>query len=265
MRSQRAFSSWPQSFTASIQYSFHIPLKAEGWVGRDGWLSDLDSCPWEDGHRSSVCTNQARWRATSLTSRKTLQLCHAATSVFDKRPLNECLSVYESVPIQLAWHRFPGPAISNAKIYISNKIYQSNFIKQHSETVTVWNYQNADYRKKIHCAFVIIFGALSFPGKVCWPFRHIVGVSWCYAATNRHQTASSPPTSACLCACSATSWAAHPANSESKSFSILDKNWWIFFTYIEESISYNFAYLILACIENFAVTVTLNILRLPVK
>ena len=148
MRSQRAFSSWPQSFTASIQYSFHIPLKAEGWVGRDGWLSDLDSCPWEDGHRSSVCTNQARWRATSLTSRKTLQLCHAATSVFDKRPLNECLSVYESVPIQLARRRFPGPAISNAKIYISNKIYESNFIKQHSDTVTVWNYQNADYSLK---------------------------------------------------------------------------------------------------------------------
>ena len=123
-------------------------LKAEGWAGRDGWLSDLDSCPWEDSHRSSVCTNQARWRATSLTSRKTLQLCHAATSVFDKRPLNECLSVYESVPIQLARRRFPGPAISNAKIYISNKIYESNFIKQHSDTVTVWNYQNADYSLK---------------------------------------------------------------------------------------------------------------------
>jgi len=45
----------------------------------------------------------------------------------------------ESAPIQLAQCRFPGLAISNAKIliYLSSKIYGSNFIKQHSETVTV--------------------------------------------------------------------------------------------------------------------------------
>jgi len=35
--------------------------------------------------------------------------------------------------------RFPGLAISNAKIliYFSNKIYGSNFIRQNSETVMV--------------------------------------------------------------------------------------------------------------------------------
>ena len=46
----------------------------------------------------------------------------------------------ESVPIQLAQCQFPGQAmISSAKIliYFSNKIYGSNFIKQHSETVVV--------------------------------------------------------------------------------------------------------------------------------
>jgi len=45
----------------------------------------------------------------------------------------------ESVPIHLAQCRFPGLAISNAKIliYFSKKIYGSNFIKQHSETVVV--------------------------------------------------------------------------------------------------------------------------------
>jgi len=45
----------------------------------------------------------------------------------------------ESVPIQLAQCWFPGLAISNAKIliYFSNKIYGSNFIEQHSETVMV--------------------------------------------------------------------------------------------------------------------------------
>jgi len=57
------------------------------------------------------------------------------------------------VPIHLAQCRFPGLAISIGKILIcfSNKIYGSSFIKQHSETVMVLNYQNADYslRKKI--------------------------------------------------------------------------------------------------------------------
>jgi len=61
----------------------------------------------------------------------------------------------ESAPIQLAQCRFPGLAISNAKvlIYFSNKIYGRNFIKQHSETVMVWNYQNDDctLRKTFYC------------------------------------------------------------------------------------------------------------------
>ena len=42
---------------------------------------------------------------------------------------------------QLAQCRFPGLALSNAKIQIhfSNKIYGSSFVKQHSKTVMVWN------------------------------------------------------------------------------------------------------------------------------
>ena len=50
--------------------------------------------------------------------------------------------------------------------YFSNRKYGSNFIKQHSETVTVWNYQNANcsLRKKLYCViYTIIFGTLSFP------------------------------------------------------------------------------------------------------
>jgi len=45
----------------------------------------------------------------------------------------------KSVPIQLVHCRFPGLAISTAKILIhfSSKIYGSNFIKQHWETVTL--------------------------------------------------------------------------------------------------------------------------------
>ena len=67
----------------------------------------------------------------------------------------------ESVPIQLAQCRFPGQAISSAKIliYLSNKIHGSNFIKQYSETVMVWNYQNCwlQFKKKM---VVIIFCTL---------------------------------------------------------------------------------------------------------
>jgi len=73
----------------------------------------------------------------------------------------------ESVPIQLTQCRFPGLAISSAKIwiYLSDNIYENNFIKQHSGTVMVWNYQNADcsLRKRFIVSFIIIFGALSFP------------------------------------------------------------------------------------------------------
>ena len=65
------------------------------------------------------------------------------------------------MPIQLAQCRFPGLAISNTEIsvYFSNKTYVSNFIKQHSETVTVWNYQNADcsLRKKLLCVIYYNF------------------------------------------------------------------------------------------------------------
>ena len=61
----------------------------------------------------------------------------------------KCASTIGSVPV-------PGLAISSAKIliYFSNKIYWSNFIKQHSKTVMVWNYKNADCslrQKKLLC------------------------------------------------------------------------------------------------------------------
>jgi len=46
----------------------------------------------------------------------------------------------------MAQCRFARLAISSAKtlIYFSNKTYGRNFIKQHTETVMVSNYQNAD-------------------------------------------------------------------------------------------------------------------------
>jgi len=73
----------------------------------------------------------------------------------------------ESAPIQLAQCRFPGLAISNAKIliYFSNKIYGSNFIKPHSETVMVWNYQNADcsLRRKFYCVIYCNFRHIFVP------------------------------------------------------------------------------------------------------
>ena len=78
----------------------------------------------------------------------------------------------KSLLIQLAQSRFLCLAISSAKIviYFSNKIYRSDVIKQHSETVIVWDYQNADgsWRKIFFIAlFIIIFSTLSFPYPFC--------------------------------------------------------------------------------------------------
>ena len=68
------------------------------------------------------------------------------------------------MPIQLAQCSFSGLVISNAKIsiYFLNKIYGNNFIKQHSETVMVLNYQNADCSFKNK--FVVLF--------IYYNFRH---------------------------------------------------------------------------------------------
>ena len=66
----------------------------------------------------------------------------------------------ESVPIQLAQCRFFGLAISDAKIltdFFSNKIYRSNFIKQHSETFMVWNNQDADCGLKMNLLCYLIY------------------------------------------------------------------------------------------------------------
>ena len=75
----------------------------------------------------------------------------------------------ESAPIQLAQCRLLAMAISNAKILIYFFIIRrSDFIKQHSETVMVWNYQNANcsIRKNFTVSFIITFGRLSFPMRV---------------------------------------------------------------------------------------------------
>ena len=75
----------------------------------------------------------------------------------------------ECTPIQLAQCRFPGLAISKAKIfvYFSNKKYGNNFIKQQTigdETVRpmVSNYQNAgcSLRKKLFYFFYLIHSQL---------------------------------------------------------------------------------------------------------
>jgi len=49
--------------------------------------------------------------------------------------------------------------------YFLNKIYGSNFMKQHSGTVMVLNEQNADcsIKNKFTVLFTIIFGTPSFP------------------------------------------------------------------------------------------------------
>jgi len=61
------------------------------------------------------------------------------------------------------WHTagslcWPFPMLKYKYIF-ADKIYGSNFIKQHSETVMVWNYQNADcsLKKSIYCVIYYNF------------------------------------------------------------------------------------------------------------
>jgi len=70
----------------------------------------------------------------------------------------------ESVPIQLAQRWFPALAISSAEIRMrfSNETHESNFIRQHSETVTAWNSQNADDCSFEKYEFVVLF-CCNFP------------------------------------------------------------------------------------------------------
>ena len=55
------------------------------------------------------------------------------------------------------------------KLCFSNKIYGSNFIKQHSETAIVRHFQNADCRSKniFIGLFIIIFGTRPSPLTFC--------------------------------------------------------------------------------------------------
>jgi len=104
------------------------------------------------------------WQMTSTYCGSLWRRLHGAIPTASEWKLN--IIGNKSVPIQLAQCWFRGLAISNAKIqtHISNKIYGSNFIKQHSETVTVWNYQNAgcSFKNNFIVLIVITFGTFSF-------------------------------------------------------------------------------------------------------
>ena len=114
------------------------------------WLS---SCPRRRGRRD--CTSQSCDGCWG----RSLQ-CTAALPIGNER-----------VPIQLAQGRFPGLAISNAKIliYLSNKIHGSNLSnitwKLNKITIMAWNYQKADcsLRKKYLLCHFCNFWHLSFP------------------------------------------------------------------------------------------------------
>ena len=66
------------------------------------------------------------------------------------------------------WHSagsmgWPFPML-NINIFFKQKKYGSNFSKQHSKTIMVRNYKNADCSLKINfVSFIIIFGTLSVP------------------------------------------------------------------------------------------------------
>ena len=89
----------------------------------------------------TVCVDTGRALFVTLTS-----VCLTAVIIVPRHSSTHHYDFYsavgmgnESVPIQLAQCWFPGLAISNPKMSVnfSNRIYRSNFIKHHSETVMV--------------------------------------------------------------------------------------------------------------------------------
>jgi len=132
----------------SLTMSF-LPSVSER-IGR--WTRSLEK------FRVSTWTT-LRWFITASVPRTVCQTMQSSTS--HSTPVRRCLLCLslsrhignESVPIQLAQCWFRRLAIfilstmkHNAKILMcfSNKIYGSNFIKQHSDTVMIWHQQNAD-------------------------------------------------------------------------------------------------------------------------
>jgi len=105
---------------------------------------------WRGVSAPAVCTRWTIIRHTAAQPESRLTGARRGSCRQQTLPYWVTVSIHpignESAPIQVTQCRFPGLAISNAKILIffSNKIYRSNFIKQHSETVMAWNYQNAD-------------------------------------------------------------------------------------------------------------------------
>ena len=90
---------------------------------------------------------------------------------------------------------------SNAKIL--NQIYVTNFIKQHSETDTVWQHQNADcsLRKNFHCVIYYNFRHTFVPYRNTHPFSGPLsrvsgsGISWaiCMSAPRSRQITTPTP------------------------------------------------------------------------
>jgi len=115
---------------------------------------------------NSPTTSRPSYITRSLVTRVSVTAWLAATRTHSARSVLSLHIANESVPYThsagcLGWP----PAVLEYKYIFQNKINEINFIKQHSETVVVWNYQNADcsLKNKLIVSFVIIFGTLSFP------------------------------------------------------------------------------------------------------
>ena len=102
--------------------------------------SSAVSCGFRaDPIASAVAVVSSRDCSLTSTFERDLQGGAEKSGAYTGWPIKTYPTGNENMPIQLAQCRFPGLAISTAKIliYFSNKIYGSNFIKQHSETVMV--------------------------------------------------------------------------------------------------------------------------------
>jgi len=100
-------------------------------------------------------TWRSTWTTTQINITNTHTWLHSITVSNRKR---KCADTVGTVLVPWAGH-------FQSLIYFSNKLYESNFIKQLWETVMVRNYQNAhcSLKNKFIMLLIIIFHTLSFP------------------------------------------------------------------------------------------------------
>ena len=139
-------------------------------IGRSHRAGDAT---YNNGRRTAPSPSQNRAPGTVCPTRSDAAHLWLSSNALSKLTVipSVLLTFFLLLLHRASWHckfaklGLPFPMLIYKYILFANKIYENNFVKQHSKTVMVWNYQNTDYnfKNKFIVLFIIIFGTISFP------------------------------------------------------------------------------------------------------